>query len=616
MTRATPTALSDAARELPARLEVEGWLDPHGSDVEHGRAREIHRDLIAVARGQATSQSGIVAAPSSLVARINEHAETLLHEAMGALHVLQDRDVQFAMEVTGEGSDASDWVVGAFAEVGGGNPLEALRLTSLLRSESPVIQIRALQLDQALRVEEDASRRHASAHLDALFQSGGWPGGPTQDDVPGLPVGEAVTRGRAAKQTLGELERSARSASGIALRTAQRQTAALKKRVPESLWTTCWCIGRWMEFHGDGCGPVAVVLPTDIEHADCALVARAYENLASTLRGMQGWEIRGARRHPAEQARIVLSRSRWALLVLAGWTRSLGGLEASPLCEYCYRHRSTKKRCGEHRLQDFVNSDARLAQAIRPGYVKFFSAMAREVSVRSAFQASLAVGQPEWQAVEPEVHGQGVPGELIRQVCILLVQLRRLRSSFGARLEADAAESFQTLLRLATEAHQRPAGRTTTAEETRTEARARSKALLTLRGFLIAWCAPGRPFPRSFPALEGKKHDSAHPILRDFPLIESAVAAGFLRERAWVEAEVEHRQRTVIDRKKVLRRRAKGLSLDKIAAEFGCSHDTIAKIITRKGRKRKRARVAAFSATPRAKAAERPEKNVHALAEI
>ena len=294
----------------------------------------------------------------------------------------------------------------------------------------------------------------------------------------------------------------------------------------------------------------------------------------------------------------------------------MGGLEASLLCEYCYRHRATKKRCREHRLQDFITSDARLAQAIRPGYVKFFSAVAREASVRSALQASLAVGPPEWQAVELEVHGQGVPGELIRQVCILVVQLRRLRSSFGARLEADAAETFQSLLRLATEAHRRPAGRTTTEEEARTDARARSKALLTLRGFLIAWCATGRPFPRSFPALEGKKHDSAHPIVRDFPLIESAVAAGFLRERAWVEAEVEHRQRTVIDRKKVLRRRAKGLSLDKIAAEFGCSHDTIAKIITRKGRKRKRARVAAFSATPRAKAAERPEKNVHALAEI
>lgn len=601
MARNTSTVLSDAARELPARLEVEGWLDPDGADVEHGRAREVHRDLIAVARGQATAQSGIDAAPSSLVARINEHAETLLNEAMDALRVLQDRGVQFAIEVPGESSDPSDWVVGAFSEVGGGDPLEALRLTFLLRSMPPAIQVRALELDQALRVEEDASRSLASAHLDALFQSGGWPGAVAQEDVPALPVGEALARNRATKRTIDELENRASAASALALRTAQRRAAALKKRVPGALWTACWDIGRWMEFNGDGCGPVAVVLPTDIEQADCALVARAYENLASTLRGMQGWEIRGARVHLAEQARIALSRSRWALLVLAGWIRSLGGLEASPLCEYCYRHRATKKRCREHQLQDFITSEARLAQAIRPGYVKFFSAVAREASVRSALQASLAVGPFQWQFIEPEVHAQGVPGELIRQVCILVVQLRRLRSSFGARLESDAAETFQTLLRLAAAAHQRPAGRTTTEEEARIEARARSKALLTLRGFLIVWCATGQPFPRSFRGLEGKKHDSAHPIVRDFPLMESAVAAGFLRERAWVEAEAEHRQRTVIDRKKVLRRRARGLSLDKIAAEFGCSHDTIAKIINRSGKRRKRARVAAFSATPRAK---------------
>jgi len=87
---------------------------------------------------------------------------------------------------------------------------------------------------------------------------------------------------------LDELEANARSAAGLALRTAQRRTAALKKRVPESLWTMCWSIGRWMEFNGDGCGPVAVVLPTDIEQVDCALVASAYENLAHTLRGMYG----------------------------------------------------------------------------------------------------------------------------------------------------------------------------------------------------------------------------------------------------------------------------------------------------------------------------------------
>ncbi|MBY0409738.1 MAG: helix-turn-helix domain-containing protein [Burkholderiaceae bacterium] len=73
-------------------------------------------------------------------------------------------------------------------------------------------------------------------------------------------------------------------------------------------------------------------------------------------------------------------------------------------------------------------------------------------------------------------------------------------------------------------------------------------------------------------------------------MVESEIALGFLRERAWIEAEAEFRRRTEIDRAAVIDMRDQGMSFDAIAAVHGWSHDTIAKIVASGATPRKRAR--------------------------
>ncbi len=159
--------------------------------------------------------------------------------------------------------------------------------------------------------------------------------------------------------------------------------------------------------------------------------------------------------------------------------------------------------------------------------------------------------------VLPEAKVYGVPVELTAAVSTLVVQLRRLRPILGDSLESAVAATFETIARLAIEAYKRPPGRDVAEEAARLKRRNGAKELLTLRGFMIVWCASGRPFPEIFPELIGLSRDPSHPIVRNGSLVAPQVALGFLRERAWVEAENDLHRRTNVDRDDVLRFLAK-----------------------------------------------------------
>ena len=87
-------------------------------------------------------------------------------------------------------------------------------------------------------------------------------------------------------------------------------------------------------------------------------------------------------------------------------------------------------------------------------------------------------------------------------------------------------------------------------------------------------------------------------------MVESEIASGFLRQRAWIKAEVELRRHTEIDRNDVMRMRGRGLSFDAIAAKYGCSHETIAKLVARGNQTKKRARLVGYVAKSRLRLSE------------
>ena len=79
-------------------------------------------------------------------------------------------------------------------------------------------------------------------------------------------------------------------------------------------------------------------------------------------------------------------------------------------------------------------------------------------------------------------------------------------------------------------------------------------------------------------------------------MVESEITCGFLRQRAWIEAEAELRRHTEIDRNDVMEMRGRGMSFDAIAANYGCSHETIAKLVGNGDVPRKRERLAGYVA--------------------
>ena len=87
-------------------------------------------------------------------------------------------------------------------------------------------------------------------------------------------------------------------------------------------------------------------------------------------------------------------------------------------------------------------------------------------------------------------------------------------------------------------------------------------------------------------------------------MVESEIARGFLRQRAWIEAEAELRRHTEIDRNDVMEMRGRGLSFDAIAASYGCSHETIAKLVVRGNQTKKRARLVGYVAKSRLRLSE------------
>jgi hypothetical protein len=573
-----------------ARLDVEGWLDTGTARKANDLACSIHADLASFTGGHMPRN-----ARELFVQRINGHANAVLGIATHALSVLQDPRVTYALKVPADDHEPASLFAGTFVDVNFIDPLAALKALREIRSESPALQMAAIRLLEAEAQALQASQAVGMAFLSASDREDFWPEG-IHDELPGLSVGEPPGERRLSSR---DREEASRIQAQRHLYKAERAVSKLSETVPDHLRRLCAQALDALQAQGNQWAPLAIALPQDIEHGRCSSVALGYSGLAWTLDIGTSLEITGAMKRPAMAARRTLEGCVSALKVLAGWIRALGELQASPRCEFCHRHRATKKRCAVHSVKEYITKEARVAVATHPLYVEHFTALARVQAIQRVLKASLQVDADARSAAEMESHALRIHKALVTQACTLAVQLRRLRPVFGQTLEGEVALLFQKLLSLAAEAHRRPPGRTSAEQITRLNARNASKALLTLRGFLIAWCSTGRPFPRSFPALAGAGHDAAHPVVREQPLIESEIALGFLRQRAWFEAEAELRRHTEIDRENVMEMRDRGMSFDAIAAVHGCSHDTIVKIVARGEAPRKRARLAGYLAKSR-----------------
>lgn len=576
---------------LAARVEVECWLDPKGHGKGSERARSLHRELLRM-DCEGTSRS-------ALVQRINAVSRAAIEECVAALQVIQDGELTYSQYVPNGGDGGPFVLAGEFREQAWGDPLAALTELLALRGERVCDQVTALLLAAASERETMARKALASSHLTALHRAGAWPGADDEDDpVAELSVGERAVPGKRGRISLADLEAQASRESRAALSAASRTRAELEARVPGGLRTTCMDIARLLESHREGSAPAAIALPSAPTGTECDAIASAYENLASALPRLGSRAISGKGQARARDVWADLSSNELVLRVLAGWIRGLGRPTTSTRCELCYRHRATKKRCGEHIAKAGVTPSVRIARAIQPAYVDIAGQVRRAV-LAEPHGSLFDVEESEWRRLQPFAHALEVPGPLERQCCILAVQLRRMYSSIGPTLKAEVSELFVDLARHATVLYKgagAPAARSITDPAASV---ARAGVMLNLRVFFIIWCANGRPYPRTALGILGRRYDPAHPLVQGVAPFEPDTAGCLARQQAWHLACDARRERVDMDSTTMADLLAEGLSFDKIAAKYGCSHETARQIWKRGARPRVRARIKPYTAKGR-----------------
>jgi hypothetical protein len=572
---------SREAIEHAARMEVECWLDPNGNSEDGARARSVHAALLSITRRHGTR--------AEIINRLNAMTNAAVEACIAALQIVQDGTLIYSsLETDWDGSQFT--FAEPFSQRIWGDPLNALLELRALREEAVVDQVSALLLEAALEQEERA--RWSAETAPARWQEGSAES--KRHVAPGsLQVGEEIAHsGGRGHQSV--LEARASRQGRAALSAAARARTVREARTPPSLRTTCRTIRMMLQCAREGSAPAAIFLPNAPTGAECDAIASAYENLASTLPRLGNCKIKGGKHRRALEAWATLSSWTHVLRVIGGWIRALGGSATSPRCDLCYRHRATKKRCGEHLAKSGITPAIRLARALQPAYTE----MAGRIR-RAGHATPQEHAEAEWRPLEQHARNLKVPGPLVRQCCILAAQLRSLYPSIGPALAAEVTQLFGELVRHATELYERDEASMASRISNSKLAGVHASALLTLRTFFVVWCANGRPYPRTAPTIYGRRHDAAHPLVRGTASVERNMAECLARQQAWQLAHAAHRDGVHVSRATVARFVAEGLSFDSIAARYGFSHETARQLYISGDRPRVRTRVKPYNAKGR-----------------
>lgn len=544
-----------------ARLQVESWLLPPGKSAEHALARRAHSRLL---------RESSCGTSDSLREQINNIATTAVRSLERMSRELDSARHSYTR--THRDSEGSFDLTGTFREIYFIDPNGALTSLLDIRQAPPIEQLSSLRKflrDYALERAKDevASSHMTPAYIDHLIQ---------------LHEGRRIS----ARISVGEPEPYSLSPASLnsfeekAARSAKGRVAALIKEsklhphtlAQERLVALCHTVCEPLQRINVKRVPVAIALPMKALPEDCILIAECYDELADCLYLDFPSAIDGERSSTTHLTFKRFMRNSYVLRVVGSWIRAIAAPEKQARCQLCYRHKAARKRCAEHSVSTHITPAARKAAAVFPLFVETSTQLAA-ISDGSNIPATLP--QTARTAVEDEARRCGVPEAIVPNAALLAYQLRAVVSLYGSTLSADLALCFHALLSAASEALVAQPGRTLSALHANHLARHRAEELVTLHGFLIVWFAAGKPFPISFPRLKGCGRDPAHPYLKGHFLSPRAALDEFRLASAWDEAVGRFDRETSIDPHEALSLLEKGWSYDRVAAHFGCSHDTI-----------------------------------------
>ena len=534
-------------------LDLIAWLDPVGSTREQRVARETHRQLLnslhnAAIAGEANKHSTSRGKGSlgdelghlriQLIPLVNTCTFELLQIALASISQVGRLKVVYKVhipECSGIGEDECHFTFDDIPFIG--DPVSALSNMVLLRNESSIEQWNALEL-----LISKEQLRHAEYDL-----------GTAESHQPSAVLSRKRTQSSAFKKVE---------------RLQPKVRKELQELIDQSLVS--------FQFNSPGIFPLSVALPDTATQADFLTLASVYANLARELRSPFTWVIDGSPSHcrQAKRGWQKYQACGVAFNVVAAWLRVLGSLHRDNYsCQYCYRHRATKLRCLEHGSPVNETRAARRGRAVKPHYVNRSVLLSKNSKIRKALNSSLNDSDTQWHLVLHEVRANRIPKSLRRGTAILIAQLRQIRAVFGTKFESEASILFLKMVSAASAAvtmvHQDGIAKLRADE---------APYLITLTNFMKLWCDQlNKPLSANFSELKALGYDPYHAVLKRGSSLGLNVAAGFLLQRAWYEAEAQFDKDTTIDRALAisLREGNKLLSLREIGPILGCSYETV-----------------------------------------
>ena len=527
--------------ERVVALDVLAWLDPARRNLDHGLAIKAHRAIVVAcrkAKHEFTNASGVGTHSRrdlglfrrQIITGINRVSQLVLNEALHALNAAKGRDVRYRVDGPfghDGGGCTTDF---GFGDLVFGQPDVALEALMALRQLDPLAQAKVA----ALLAAKGTERLGVSSSFNHR-----------------VPV-------RIRKAWLRKGEKS--------LAQTQQGSEPLVHRLAEDVWRGFQCM--------PGDVPVALEVPVDASDALLKAVAKNYRDLMGYLRDDLVRRPVGSKTEAArsKQAWLAYRGCGVACEVVAAWLTALSAGPATALCEFCYRHRETRRRCRVHSSPNSETAEARLGKRLAGAFVQRVRLLEKQPDVKKALAADLAADALDLGAIE-RARLVDLPDWLQRHVVILAAQLRALWPVLNGKQAFEVGHLFADLLRAAAALQTRASPKTLSEMAERRSLRAAALELTSLNGFLRTWWGTGG-VAAAVLGVRCRGFDPGHPLVRH-GVQDLSIAHALLLQRAWQEVETEFKAHTSIDRGTVLAMKEQGLSLRRIAQALNCSHQKV-----------------------------------------
>lgn len=492
--------------ESAAEMEATAWLYMPSNDrgwMLVSQIRESMRArLIRVTKAD-KYEDGVgfgevrYAIRSELIDEINTAAIFLINTALSGFQDLCDAKVDFLMNTSND-PKAPEWGKAAFLEfpfINGHR--EVLDAALRIRSESAPTQMKALQLAHCIRELEDIAYSE-SASLNE-----------------GLPLSKRLV---AEKAKL--------------MKVQQQLIDALSSQVVHAVND----FYRHIEIGSIHPCAIPIEISQTANSDELRLAAEAFRRFGRAVRIPDYLSVEG-KATPLRLAEAALARYHGAGLAfqtLAAWVMATDMIGERRQCSICYRHTSAIFRCVEHATKTQETREARLGKRVRPLYESQFAALAQVKQIKAVLTDSLWIPDSVNDEMRSAAERTGLSVPAKARAVYLAKQLRVVFPILNPEMAQRVEQLYGAILAKAWQAERQPPP--IRADQRRFVERQRESVseLLSLKGFLRAWCGTGRFSPEVSLTMLG--YDRDHPVAKGYAIDGAIVQRTLLEQRAWEES--------------------------------------------------------------------------------